>query len=130
MLREMQIFGHLGQDPKETLFNDGKDMVTDISVAIDVGKEKPPVWVKCRFRGRVNSGGQGNRSIAERALEELRTGDSVTVSGKIDGYPDKNNEKASVLYLEAKDFNKHYKKPKEEGSSGRSTRNDEPDIPF
>lgn len=83
--------GNLGSDVDTRYFESGK-CKSEFSLAISMGKEKPPLWMKCEAWER----------IAETAANYLRKGSKVAVSGSLeqDSWTDKlTGEKRQRQYL-------------------------------
>lgn len=88
----MDATGALGQDASSFTTKDGVIYLT-FSVAVNRGKDTPPVWIKC-FKKEPNT----------KRLQYLTKGTTVLVSGtpSAESYFDKNKqENIGVLKLEA-----------------------------
>jgi len=89
---ELQLIGNLGQDP-EMRYTPGADSVTSFSVACDVGKDKPAMWVRVTCW----------QKLAELANEHLAKGKKVFVRGRVrvSDYTDREGEKRYSLEVTA-----------------------------
>lgn len=118
-LKIMAFDGHVGGAPTHKYFDEGRTINVDISVAINIGPNLKPVWVKCRFRGRVTNPSDPNRkrSLAERVFEDVKQGSYVIVNGDVSGYQGTPEATGSVLYCEAKNLTMPNVKTKEEAEA-------------
>ncbi len=70
MWHRVFVFGRLGQDP-EMRYTQAGEAVTNLSVAVDRGKDKPCIWIRVSLW----------KANAENANNYLHKGDSVLVEG-------------------------------------------------
>jgi len=66
------IIGNLGNEPEARMLASGAN-VTDISVAVNLGKDKQPNWYKCSIFGKSG----------EYAANNLHKGSKVAVTGRL-----------------------------------------------
>lgn len=66
------IIGNLGNEPESREMVNGTK-VTDISVAVNLGREKEPNWYKCSIFGKSG----------EYAANNLHKGSKVAVTGRL-----------------------------------------------
>lgn len=80
--------GRLGKDPDMSYTNSGK-AVTKFSIAVDQGKDQPPMWLNIVCWER----------IAERINDQAHKGNEVFVQGRLTmrTYDDKNGVKRTAF---------------------------------
>lgn len=89
-INNIQVTGNLGGDPKLEFYDDGATAVAEFTVAQYVGaKDKEeksvPRWWNVRIRSKVSQDGKW-KSAAEEAIEQLKKGNKVVISGRINGW--------------------------------------------
>lgn len=85
-LNQCNFIGHAGRDAELKQSKDGTKQWAEFSLAVFTGTvaQKKTVWVKCSIWGQS----------AERAVQNIKKGDAVFVSGKFDAglYTNKSGE--------------------------------------
>lgn len=95
----VHVEGRLGRDPEVKYIGSGGKAVTEVSIAVNAGKDKPPIWVPVK-------------AWNERAgvLAGFKKGQMVVIDGQIgvDTWQDKNSgAKREKLYVLAWDIALH-----------------------
>jgi single stranded DNA-binding protein len=92
------FIGHTGKDAELKQSKDGTKQWAEFSLAVSTGTvlQKKTVWVKCSVWGRQ----------VERAVEKIKKGDPVFVSGKFDAglYTNKSGETKIDVSLSVNEF--------------------------
>lgn len=117
-INNIQVTGNLGGDPKLEFYDEGATAVASFTVAQYVGaknkeEKSVPRWWNIRLRSKVSADGKW-KSAAEEAIEQLKKGNKVVVTGRIAGWiPDSEYEKEAkwdgynhqvVMHIEAATF--------------------------
>ncbi len=101
------FYGNVGKEVKSHITDNGK-IICRFSLAHKLyetnsdGSNKDPLWLDVSFIGDQNG---GYKSVAQRAAEELKTGDPVEVTGRLSHY--KGNDGKYYMEIKATFFQKH-----------------------
>lgn len=104
-INHIVLEGNVGQEPKLRTFNNDDNtttIVVDISVAQNLSDPKDPSWWQVRFRSKMSENPEKYLSLAERALETIKKGDHVIITGKMNDY--KSEAKGRVKFIDAEQY--------------------------